>query len=135
MANTKSTILDNLVTQLNNLSSVQKATRILLTPSEARKWSPYAGLISSTEEVIVEDSTDIRYEVDVSIILLKRGNDIEEFIDAIKDLLYDDTLATTIGAKQIKIIGQEEVALIDSDKYSSTRIATVITYVASKGGF
>ena len=135
MANKKKTILEVLVTQLGNLVDVSKATRILLTPTDARKHSPYVGLIAGTEETIIEDSTHIRYELDVSIILLKRGLEIEEFLDVVKILLYDNSLATTIGALQIKIIGQEEVALIDADKYSSTRIATTITYVVEKGVF
>ena len=135
MANKKKTMLDALVTQLENSASISKATRVLLTPADARKHSPYAGLISSTEEVVVEDSTHIRYELDVSIILLKRGPEIEELLDVVKIILYNDTLAATIGALQIKIIGQEEVALIDADKYSSTRIATTITYVVEKGVF
>jgi len=107
----------------------------LLTPAEARKWSPYAGLISSTEEVIVEDATHIRYELDVNLILLKKGRDIENLLDAVKSLLYTNSLAVTIGALHIKIIGQEEVALIDADSYSSTRIVITITYVSTKGAF
>ena len=135
MANKKTSVLDALVTQLGNLSVISKATRILLTPAEARKWSPYAGLISGTEEVIVEDATHVRYELDVDIILLRKGRTIELMLDAVKDLLYTDVLAITIGTLQIRIIGQEEVALIDQDAYSSTRIATTITYVATKGAF
>lgn len=135
MAHTKRTILDNLVTQLNSISAITKATRILLTPADARKYSPYAGLISGSEEVVVEDDTHIRYEVDVNIILLKKGRDIEDMLDSVKNLLYSNTLATTIGALQIKVIGQEEVALVDADHYSSTRIICIITYVATKGAF
>jgi len=135
MANTKVTILDALIAQINTISTINKATRILLTPSEARKWAPYAGLISSTEEVIVEDATHVRYELDVSLILLTRGQDIEKLLDDVKNLLYDDSLADAIGALQIRIIGQEEVALVDADIYSSTRIAMTLTYTAIKGAF
>ncbi|MFA7286914.1 MAG: hypothetical protein WC052_04625 [Patescibacteria group bacterium] len=135
MANTKTTILDNLVTQLETSSSVAKATRILLTPVDARKHSPYVGLIAGPEEVVVEDSTHVRYELDISIILLKKGRDIETMLDAVKNVLYGSTLAATIGALQIRVIGQEEVALIDADSYSSTRIVATITYVATKGAF
>jgi hypothetical protein len=106
-----------------------------LTPAEARKNSPYAGLISGTEEVVVEDTTDVRYELDVNVILLKRGRDIEKMLDAVKNLLYSTATTAAIGALQVQIIGQEEVALVDADKYSSTRIAVTITYVAVKGAF
>ena len=135
MANTKTGILDALVTQLGNVSGITKATRILLTPSDARKHSPYAGLIAGTEEAIVEDDTHVRYELDVDLILLKKGRDIEELLDEVKDLLYDDTLALTIGVFLVRIIGQEEVALVDADSYSSTRIVITVTYVAMKGAF
>ena len=135
MANKKTSVLDALVAQLQSASVVTKATRTLLTPVEARKNSPYAGLISGTEEVVVEGDTNIRYELDVSVILLKRGRDIEETLDGVKNLLYGDALAAAIGALQVRIIGQEEVALVDADKYSSTRIAMTITYVAVKGAF
>jgi hypothetical protein len=135
MDNTKTTILNNLVDELAGITTVAKSTRILLTPNEARQHSPYIGLIAGSEEVVVEDTTDVRYELEVNLILLKRGRDIEVMLDLVKQRLYDSTLATTIGALQIKIIGQEEVALIDADKYSSTRIAAIITYVASKASF
>jgi len=77
----------------------------------------------------------VRFELDVDLILLKRGDDIEEMLDAIKNLLYTDSLAATIGALQIRIIGQEEVALLDADLYSSTRIVMTVTYVITKGSF
>jgi len=135
MANKKTNVLNALVAQLENLSSIAKATRILLSPINARKWSPYAGLIAGPEEVIVEDLTHIRYELDVDVILLEKGRDIEKLLDKVKNLLYSSLLATTIGALQIKIVGQEEVALVDNDKFSSTRIVMTITYVAVKGAF
>lgn len=135
MSHKKTEILDKLVEQLSGIPGIVKATRILLTPSEARGHSPYIGLISGTEEVIVEDVIDIRYELEVNLILLKHGRDIEIMLDAVKNLLYDPTLASTIGALQIRIIGQEEVALIDADKYSSTRVLIIVTYVTSKSSF
>ena len=135
MANKKTAVLDALVTQLATVSSIAKATRILLQPAETRKQSPYAGLISGTEEAVVEDATDVRYELNVDILLIRKGRDIEELLDEVKDLLYGASIASTIGALQLRIIGQEEVALIDEDSYSSTRIVAIVTYVATKGGF
>ena len=135
MAHKKKTVLDTLVIQLGNVVGVTKATRNLLSPADARKHSPYAGVLASAEEVVVEDATDIRYELDVDIILLKRGKDVEEMLDAVKILLYTSSLAATIGVFQIRIIGQEDVNIVDEDKYSSTRIAITITYVSTKGVF
>lgn len=135
MANKKTSVLNSLVTELGNLSTVTSSTRILKTPSDARKHSPYVGLIAGAEEVVVEDSTHVRYELDVDMILLKKGRDIETMLDGVKNLLYTSSLASTIGALQVRIIGQEEVALLDADTYSSTRIIMTITYVALKGAF
>jgi hypothetical protein len=131
----KTVILDALVVQIGSLPAVTTATRVLLLPSAARKHSPYAGLISGTEEKIVEDTTHVRYELDVDLILLKKGRDIEEMLASVETLLYANTLATDIGALQVRVIGQEEVALIDVDSFSSTRIVMTITYVAAKGAF
>lgn len=135
MANKKTAVLDALVTELATVSSIAKATRILLLPADARKQAPYAGLIAGAEEEVVEDATDVRYELNVDIILLRRGRDIEKLLDEVKDLLYGASIASTIGALQLRIIGQEEVALIDADLYSSTRIVAIVTYVATKGAF
>jgi hypothetical protein len=135
MAHKKTTMLDALVTQLQALSEVTKATRVLLLPSEARKHAPYVGLISGSEEVVVEDSTHVRYELDLDFLLLKSGRDIESMLDAVKLLLFNSATATAIGALQIRIIGQEEVALVDADKFSSTHIVATVTYVAEKDVF
>jgi hypothetical protein len=135
MANKKTAILDALVTQLENVPETATVTRILLTPANARKHSPYIGVISGTEVVVVEDNTNVRYELDVDLILLKRGRDIETFLDGVKNALYSSTLAATIGALQVVVVGQEEVALIDADAYSSTHIVLTVTYVATKGAF
>lgn len=135
MANKKTTVLDLLVAELATVPSLAKVTRILLLPAEARKQSPYAGLITGAEEVVVEDATDVRFELDVDIILMRKGRDIEKLIDDVKNLLYGSMLAGDIGALQLRIVGQEPVALLDADLYSSTRIVAVITYVATKGAF
>lgn len=132
---TKTTILDALVAQLEALPEVATATRVLLSPANARKSSPYAGLIAGAEEVVVEDAANIRYELDVDIILLKKGIDIESMLDAVKIKLFSTPIAVAIGALQVRIVGQEPVALIDEDNYSSTRIVTVITYVITKDSF
>ena len=135
MAHKKTTILDALATELQNLDEVAVATRILSTPTEARKNAPYIGVIAGTEEVIVEDATDIRYELDVDLILLKHGRDIEEMLDAVKKLLYSTDLASNVGAFQVRVVGQQEVAIVAADGFSSTRIVMTITYVVSKGTF
>lgn len=135
MANTRKTILDAMASQLQSIDGISKATRVLLTPNRAREFAPYAGLVNTTEVVVVEDSTHVRYEMDVDIILVQRGRDIEELVDLVKNKLYGSSFASTIGALQIIVAGHDDVALIDADSFSSTRIATTITYVSTKGSF
>lgn len=132
MANTKVAILDSLVSSLNTLSAVNLCTRTLLPPDEARGQEPYIGLISGTEIELTQDSTDILYGLSVDLLLIKLGDDIEEMIDKVKDCIYTPV---SIGAKLVRIEGQEPVTLVDADNYSSARIVLYIIYVASKSGF
>jgi len=132
MANTKVTILNNLVSALESLSAVNRCTRSLLPPNEARAQAPYIGVIAGTEVELSQDSTDILYGLTVDLLLIKEGDDIEELIDAIKTKIYSPI---SIGAKLVRIEGQEPVNLIEDDVYSSARILLYIIYVASKTGF
>lgn len=135
MANTKKAILDALVDDLSDLSSIKTATRVLLTPNKARDAVPYVGLISGTEEILVEDTTHIRYGLDMDLLLVTKGDDIEEMIDDIKNYLYDTDTPTSIGVKAIQLIGQQPVTLIEQDGFSSSRIVVYVTYVSTKGAF
>ncbi len=132
MANTKQTMIDALVTAIGNLAEVTTATRDLLKPTAARTAAPYAGIIDRAEVVLVDDSTNVLYLLDVDMILLKAGDAIEEMIDAVKDAMMVG-MAATIGAKQIKYNGSEEVALIQADGHSQVRMVFEIIYVSTKG--
>lgn len=126
-------MLDALATALEVSDEVKKATRVLLTPEMSRKYQPYVGMIATSEEKIIEDTTGVRWEVDVDFILLKKGKDIESLIDGVKEILFSANTVATIGALHISFIGGEAVAIVNDDDYSSTRIATTITYVVTKG--
>ena len=132
MANTKQTLLDALVTAIGGLSEVTTATRDLYKPNAARTAQPYAGIIDRAEVVLVDDDTNVLYLLDVDIILLKSGDAIEEMIDAVKDAMQVG-MAATIGAKQIKFNGSEEVALINADDHSQARMVFEIIYTSTKG--
>jgi hypothetical protein len=128
-------MLDTLATQLMTSALVKKATRKLETPMQARKHAPYVGMLVTTEEEVVEDTTHVRFEVDVSLILVNRGTDIEGMLDAVKNILYNTATATAIGALLISYTGAEEVSFVDDDTYTGTRILITLTYVATKGAF
>ena len=133
MANTKVAILDSLVTTLETLSAVNRCTRILLPPDEARTQEPYIGMISGTEIELAQDSTHILWGLSVDLILIKQGQEIEEMIDSVKTAIY--VPPSIDNMKLVKFEGQEPVTLVDADQYSSARIVLYIIYVALKTGF
>lgn len=132
MANTRQTLIESLVTGLNELSGVRKATNRLYVPSEARKAAPYIGVIIVSEEILVEDATAIRLGADIDLIMIAPDSKIDELVDKVKDYIYD---VPSIGALQIKVIGHEEVGYYNEDQHSSVRITLHVTYVATKGAF
>jgi len=135
MAHVKKTFLDALVTYLEALSTVTKATRQLLPPAEARKWAPYIGILDNNEELVLEDATHVRFETNVDLIMLCFGDNMEEMLDSIKTAVYSGDMATSIQVADIRLIGDEPVILIDEDRYSSVRVALNITYWVEKGSF
>lgn len=132
MANTKVTMLNTLATTLQGLSAINKATRNLLPPDQARAAAPYVGILSASETVMTDDGTDVRWLLDSDLILLRSGDAIEEMVDTVKNAMLDG-MAATIGAKEIRLVGTEEIALLNADDYSSTRMAFEVVYVSTKG--
>ena len=131
MADSKETLLDSLVTMLGAITSIT-CTRRLKTPQGARDAAPYIGLLASTEEVLVRDSTHTRWGLTVDLILMVKGEAIEDLIVDVKDIIQGVTLPT--GALQMLLVGQEPVNLITDDAYASSRIVVDILYVSSRGG-
>lgn len=130
MPDTKETLIDSLVTMLSGITSVT-CTRRLKTPQGARDAAPYIGVIASTEEVLVRDSTHTRWGLTIDLILMVKGEAIEDLIVDVKDIIEGATLPT--GALQMQLVGQEPVNLITDDAYSSSRIVVDIIYVSSRG--
>ena len=132
MANTRKAVIDALVAGLGSLAGIRTATNRLLAPSQAREAAPYIGVIAAGEDVLVEDSTAIRYAMLIDLILLAPDDNYEELLDKVKTYVYGDP---AIGALQIKIIGEEEASMVNEDRYSSVRITIDVTYVSTKGAF
>jgi len=130
VADTKEALIDSLVSMLGAISGVT-CTRRLRTPQGARDASPYIGLLASTEEVLVRDSTHTRWGLTVDLILMVKGEAIEDLIVDVKDIIEGDTLPTS--ALQMRLVGQEPVNLITDDAYSSSRIVVDMVYVSAKG--
>lgn len=130
MADTKETLIDSLVSMLSGITSVT-CTRRLKTPQGARDAAPYIGVLASTEEVLVRDATHTRWGLTVDLILMVKGEAIEDLIVDVKDIIEGATLPT--GALQMQLVGQEPVNLITDDAYSSSRIVVDIIYVSSRG--
>lgn len=135
MANTRQTILDALVSEIEDLSSVRKATRDLITPEQARGEQPYIGVIASQEVVQAEDATHVLWELAIDLFVVVLG-DLEEVVDELRTLLFDTSTAATIGAKYITMHGMEPVAYVAGmDGYTSVRISVTILYSSEKGAF
>lgn len=130
MANTKKAMLDSLATLLGAIASVTCTIR-LKTPQGARDAAPYIGVLPSTEEKLVEDTTHTRWGLTVDLILMVLGEDIEDLIVDVKDIIEGVTLPT--GALQMSLVGQEPVNLITDDAYSSSRVVIDVMYVSSRG--
>lgn len=132
MANTRTTIIAALVSDLGGLSGVKLATNRLYTPSQARDHSPYIGVILISEERLREDTTHIRYGAEIDFVLIASDDTVSALVDKVKDYIYD---VPSIGTLQIVITGHEEEANVTEDHHSSVRIHTHVTYVATKGAF
>ena len=132
MANTRKAVIDALVAGLGELSGIRTATNNLLTPSQAREAAPYIGVMAAGEDVLVEDSTAIRYAMSIDLVLLAPDDDYEELLDKVKTYVYNEP---AVGALQLKIVGEEEASMVSEDKYSSMRITVHVVYVSTKGAF
>lgn len=130
MPNTKETLIDSLVGLLGAIPNVT-CTRRLKTPQKSRDAAPYIGVLASTEEKLVEDATHTRWGMTVDLILMVLGEDIEDMIVDVKDIIEGVTLPT--GCLQMALVGQEPVNLITDDAYSSSRIVLDLLYVSDRG--
>jgi len=136
MANTKETMLDALVALLGGITGLTLATRDLLTPLQQRESEPYIGLISASDEsIMAEDETHVLWEIQVDLVMGVIGEEIEDLIDEVREIIFDTSTPTTIGAKHIRLESTGEVAVIKEDDYSSTRMILIITYSSEKGAF
>lgn len=132
MANTKRDILDDLTAALAATSGINAASRVLLEPTEARASAPYVGVRSAGEIVLVEDSTHIRYQAQVDLLLVQRDGTIEELIDVVRDAMLNG-MATTIGAKEVRLLGVSEVSVVNTNDFGSARVQFQIIYASTKG--
>ena len=127
-------MLDDLVAQLETIDRVTKSTRKLWPTDRTQNFTGYVGIVDGDEVNIVEDSTHIRWELECALVCQRRGTDIQEMIDDIKDLIYG-TLATDIGALQINYVGNTAPVELKDKLYEATTISINIVYVSSKSGF
>ena len=132
---TKETMLDALVTELGDITGVTLATRDLLTPKKQRENAPYIGVIAQDEINLTEDATHVLWELQVDLVMGLIGNEIEDMINEVREIIFDTATPATIGAKHIRLESTDEVAVIAEDDYSSTRMILIITYSSEKGAF
>ena len=132
---TRSDVLDDLVSQLDGLDDVDKATMRLLLPIDQENSLPYIGVIPSEEVVITTNGYDTRYKMDV-VLSVKTKEDsihIESLIDDIKTLIYSIDLGDDVNS--CKLIGVQEVEIKDKKpiRYSAVGILLELLYTENHG--
>lgn len=139
---TKENILDALVQELEDISEVEKATRFTLSLKNAEENNPYIGVVSREEIPIVEDSTDIRYSLSISLFIIteEQYKSVETLIGKIKDLLEGTgicPISIHANLMMVKVESTDSVMLedLDDEAYSSVVVNLTLIYYASKTGF
>lgn len=138
---TKVDILDALVTELEAISTVKNATRYVQSFTNAERNSPSIQVAAGNERVLVIDSTDVYYALDVSLLVITKQTSvaIESLIDDIKDTLLGTTCPVDLHANVnvLNLMATDIVELEDedADEFASALLQLEIRYHASKSGF
>lgn len=128
MADTRKTIISDLVAGLDGLPSVTKATDLLISLDRVEeKFTPYIGLVVEPETPMYLGSK--RYQVSVGLYVITKQSftGIEDLISDVKD--YLDT-ATIDNVLQLTYVGHDETIKEDDDdnKLASTKINFTFIY-------
>ena len=138
MADTRATILTALETELGTITDIKKSVLKTLPPSKAETNSPYIGIVAGDETLLVEDSTNIRWNLPVFLFLIteEQYTEVETLIKEIKNVIYNtgEDLTLTANVLDFNILEVQPVSLedFDDERYSSVRIDMNIIYYTSQ---
>ncbi|MCK5641419.1 MAG: hypothetical protein KAJ19_11500, partial [Gammaproteobacteria bacterium] len=128
-------ILNDLVSQLDDLSNVSKATMRLLLFIDQEKYMPYIGVIPGDDIPVISDGYDTRYNMSVTLIVKTREDELplETLISDIKTLMQSIDLGADVLSS--KVVGIQEVDVQDekSTRFSATGILLEIIYKENFG--
>lgn len=134
MANVRIDILDAIVTQLETVSLVNKASRFVDDQPVIENEAPYVAVLAGDEVAQVKDTENIRYMMRVDLVVFTKENyqSIEELIVAIKDeILSPIALGTNCLATELVSVAGPE--LWENNQNSSARFTLAVIYWAPIG--
>ena len=143
MSLVRTAILNALVTEIEGITAVNKATRFTMSLDSAQKENPYVGVVAGREISLVEDATDIKFELIVSLFIIteEQYENIEGLLDDIKEVIHGTTSPINLHADidLITVIDVYPVHIDDLDelegRYSSNQIDIRILYNAPRSTF
>ncbi len=130
MSSTKEIFLDDLTAQLQALTTITKATRQLLPPDEQEGLTPYIGVKSDREVLLVSNEANDLYHLQVILQLTAKEDEysIENVIEDVKDLIKTIDLGSAVYRTTYLESGIVDIEDIYSDNYSGAEILLEIYY-------
>lgn len=141
MSQVRESILNALVTELDGIDAVKIATRETKSLDRAEEDNPYIGVVAGPERVLVQDATDIKFEMIVHLFIIteQQYENIEGLIVDIKEAIYGTVSPINLNANidLITIIDVLPVLLedFDDDRIASNKMDIRILYNAPRSTF
>ena len=139
---TRVDIINAIIVELTAITGIKVATRFTKSLTKAEINLPYIGVVASDEEPLVEDATDIHYDLPIDLFLIteEQYNDVEGLIDDIKTAFQGITaspssLHANIFYLIVGTVSPVRLDDLDEQNLSSVRIPLRLRYYASKSGF
>jgi hypothetical protein len=133
MATTRIDILDELVTQLETVTGVNKSSRFIDDQPVVENEAPYVAVIPGDEVTQCTDTVNTRYLMRVELVVFTKENytAIEDLVAAIKNKLYEpiDLGTNCLATELMSVAGPE---LWESNQNSSARFTLAVVYYAAK---
>lgn len=138
MANTRSSIISALATELTALDEITLATQYILPVDKAEAKQSYVGIVAGEEVKIIEDATDICYNLPIHLFIIceQQYHDVEVLIDTVKNAIHNSaealTLTNNVQAKTVLSTNPVELEEYDSERFSNVQIDLMIRYYVTK---
>lgn len=132
MPQTRATVVDNLVSLLQSVPGMRRATALHEPPDKQWANAPYVGVIVASEERRVDDGTDILWLARIELLLVAKNENLDYMIDGCKEKLLDHA-EDQIGAKYVGLSTIEKTHLLEFQEYGSARLGLDVYYLSQRG--